>query len=248
MRIAIQCLFVIAFATLPGCAVPGGLINDASLTHRDDSVAWVYQTGRQLVAIGPPMPPMLLPLHNSVRSVTVSGQRVVVYEDALGDFGGGVLFPETTLNLQTGAVIKRVNQTQRPTELPEMIKPGLAKKAMQVCDGYLLRWQQGDNFQIYLSEDEDSDAAVKIFERAGFGLVSGCLHVPNENCLLIAAFGQNSMGLWDALHYVIRVNLDQVDFGEAAREKAWLYGHPTDCPSLRALILGCPLYIKLCFR
>jgi|GEM_PF-4608252 len=226
MRIAIQCLFIIALFTLPGCAAPGSLVNDATLAHRDDSVAWVYQTGSQLVAIGTPMPPMLLPLHNSVRSVTVSDQRVVVYEDSLGDFGGGIIFPETTLNLQTGTPIKRVNQTQRPAELPEMMKPGLAKDSIQACDGYLLRWQQGDDFQIFLTKDEDSDAAVKIFERTGFGMVTGCLHVPNENCLLIAALGQNAMGLWDALHYVIRVNLDQVAFGEAAREKSLVLRTP----------------------
>lgn len=197
---------IAVIATSAGCG-PGHRVSLKSFDYRHPSVRWAYTSGWQVVFIAfPESIPFALPMRNAIRKMRTGDGCVVLYEDALGDFGGGLARPVVTLDIETGHRCTCEPLGDEARDLPTPTHDGV----YSLGHGIKLRIEN-EPFALFARDSNSQPAEfTKLLEKEGHGFLDFWSLVGERRLLLLTVVVDNSLR-WNSDSLVICVDLDALN-------------------------------------
>jgi len=172
-----------------------------------ESVAWVYQTGWQNVYFGYPLPPLVMTSGNAIRNMEYSEGAVIVYEDARGDLGGGMLFPTVRLDIETGKPKSTRCTFKRPETVGQELTQPTEGTAIRISDAWEFSWQSEDDLEVFLTHLRRPVLPIRVIQREGYGEVYGWRYVEEHGVFLIAVSTRRPFSPWTSNSYIVCIDL-----------------------------------------
>lgn len=196
-----------AFVLLAVCGCgSGGRVPASWVGTTHPSTRWVYKSGWQTCAVAVPHSiPFVAPFSNSIRTFGVTDQCVTLYEDALGDFGGGSWKPVVGIDLQSGERRPPLSANTEAMDVSLDEQTGVCA----LGGGYELQCVTGPRFAVDLRHTAATAGQwVRIIECPHSGFVRQALLESDQR--LLVSFAVSRPLTWDADWYLLCVDLERI--------------------------------------